>query len=227
MEKNDSAIVKLEIIAYKDPACEEETGKFEALINPAQFTEDTSISYSEDQAKGTTGTQLQFDKITPGDFSVDLIFDSTGVLVNSKPEPVEDQIKKFKDVTMKYDGDAHDTYYLKLIWGTLFFTGRLASLKITYTVFRPDGTPLRAKATATFKHFKEEEFRTKEEGKKSPDLTHVRTVKAGDTLPLMTHRIYGDFSYYMEVARVNRLKNYRQLTPGMKLIFPPINKNMA
>ena len=238
---SNGSLIKLKIIAHEDAKCQKpvKDKEFEALINPSQFIEDLSVSYSQCQGKGTSGVQLQFDKITPANFDLELIFDATGILVKKevfditnplsppKPESVEDQIKKFKEVTMSYDGETHSTYYLKLIWGKLFFIGNLIKLKITYTLFKPDGTPLRAKANATFKQFKEDELRIIEEGKSSPDLTHVRTVKAGDTLPLMTYNIYGDFSYYLEVARVNKLKNYRQLIPGMKLIFPPLNKETA
>uniref|UniRef100_A0AAU6WLI4 LysM domain-containing protein n=1 Tax=Chryseobacterium endophyticum TaxID=1854762 RepID=A0AAU6WLI4_9FLAO len=60
--------------------------------------------------------------------------------------------------------------------------------------------------------------------KNSPDLTHKRTIQDGDTLPLMTERIYGDSKYYLEVAKVNNLINFRQLVPGEELYFPPIEK---
>ena len=66
--------------------------------------------------------------------------------------------------------------------------------------------------------------RAAREKKSSPDLTHERVVKEGDNLPLMTYRIYGDPKYYLEVARVNGLTNFRKLTPGQKIVFPPIEK---
>jgi nucleoid-associated protein YgaU len=76
----------------------------------------------------------------------------------------------------------------------------------------------------TFKEFKEEDLRVAEENNASPDLTHVRVVKDGDSLPLMCYRIYGDARYYMDVARTNGLVNFRSLTPGTKLVFPPFDK---
>ena len=53
----------------------------------------------------------------------------------------------------------------------------------------------------------------------------MRTVKAGDTLPLMCYRIYGDPKYYLDVAEVNHLGNFRVLIPGSALVFPPIEKS--
>jgi nucleoid-associated protein YgaU len=58
----------------------------------------------------------------------------------------------------------------------------------------------------------------------SPDLTHIRLVKAGDTLPEMCFNIYGDPRYYLDVARQNRLDNFRKLEPGTRIFFPPIEK---
>jgi nucleoid-associated protein YgaU len=58
----------------------------------------------------------------------------------------------------------------------------------------------------------------------SPDLTHSVNVKDGDILPLMTHKIYKNQHYYLQVAKVNKLKNFRRLNAGTTLTFPPITK---
>jgi nucleoid-associated protein YgaU len=54
-------------------------------------------------------------------------------------------------------------------------------------------------------------------------MTHVRLVKEGDTLPALTREIYGDYRYYLEVARVNQLDDFRSLEPGTRLFFPPLD----
>ena len=58
----------------------------------------------------------------------------------------------------------------------------------------------------------------------SPDLTHLRTVKAGDRLDLMTHNIYNDTKYLMQVAKVNKLSTFRRLKPGAELALPTLQK---
>ncbi len=82
--------------------------------------------------------------------------------------------------------------------------------------------PLRAKISLTFVEYISPAEIVKEEGKKSPDLTHLVQVRAGDTLPLLCDRIYRDSRYYMDVARINGLSSFRHLTPGMTLRFPPL-----
>jgi nucleoid-associated protein YgaU len=63
-----------------------------------------------------------------------------------------------------------------------------------------------------------------EENNSSPDLTHYRVIKKGDTLPLMCYRIYGDSKYYIQVAKANKLSNFRHLKEGEEIFFPPIAK---
>ena len=59
----------------------------------------------------------------------------------------------------------------------------------------------------------------------SPDLTHFRVVKAGDTLPLMAQQHYGAPGFVGLVVAANNLKNFRTLKVGQELYFPPINKS--
>ena len=49
-------------------------------------------------------------------------------------------------------------------------------------------------------------------------------VKKGDTLPLMCFKIYGDSKYYVQVAAVNRLSDFRNLQVGNEIFFPPFDK---
>ena len=59
-------------------------------------------------------------------------------------------------------------------------------------------------------------------GFQSPDLTRARTVRHGDTLPLLVRQIYGSPDYYLAVARYNKLDDFRNLRPGQQLLFPPL-----
>jgi nucleoid-associated protein YgaU len=58
----------------------------------------------------------------------------------------------------------------------------------------------------------------------SPDLTHVRLLRAGDSLPLLCHRIYGDAARCVQVAQANGLDSFRELEPGTRVVFPPLQR---
>ena len=223
-------LVKLKIIAYRDAGYSATTGdEFTTLINPESFDENWQLDYSESQAFGTSGTELRFQRTQPQTLKLNFLFDATGVIKSASStsggvEDIKSQVKAFKEVVLDFQGDIHSPHYVKIIWGALLFSGRLTNLNITYTLFKPDGTPLRAKAEAHFKSSISDKQREAAEDKSSPDLTHLREVQAGDTLPLMAWRIYGDSAYYLEVARYNQLDHFRALQPGQRLWFPPLDQ---
>ncbi|MNC90288.1 hypothetical protein D3C83_63700 [compost metagenome] len=84
--------------------------------------------------------------------------------------------------------------------------------------------PLRAVITASFSDNSDDQTRVAIAQDQSADLTHSRLVKAGDTLPLLCYQIYGDPGLYVKVARANRLDDFRNLIPGERIIFPPLEK---
>ena len=230
-------LIKLQIKAYSDEQFNNEVanGEFKTLLNPEKYSFKYKIEQNEDQASGTSTSAPRFNRTLPEDLELEFIFDRTGVIVDYSTVPdsqnysdeglgIVDNGETVKHVVFDYNGDDHRPNYLIISWGTLLFKGTLSEMDITFKLFKSDGTPLRASANAKFKGFVEDNLRVAMENNSSPDLTHVRTVNEGDTLPLMTHRIYGDSKYYLEVAKANKISNFRKLTVGQKIFFPPLEK---
>ncbi|TVR38451.1 MAG: LysM peptidoglycan-binding domain-containing protein [Bacteroidia bacterium] len=221
MQKNVSKMI---IMSFPDGERKESDDRVEVLVNPDNYTVKSKIKYSEQQAAGTTGKMPKFDRIEPHKMSFDLLFDSTGVIneVEDSSNGIEPALEHFKKVVFEYKGNEHRPRFLTIYWGKLKFDCCLETLDITYKLFRSDGLPLRAVAKAGFIGAVEDTKRVAEEDASSPDLTHVREVKDGDTLPMMAFRIYGDPSYYIEVARANGLNDFRNLETGQEIVFPPL-----
>lgn len=213
---------KLKIIAFNNADYSEEQGSFTAMLNPETYTIDYKIDYQEGQGQGTSGAQLRFTGIKPQEFAFELLIDSTGIVDGNPRESVEDDINTLRDLLLKYEGDIHEPKHFKVIWGSLLFKGRCLGLNIATKLFNPDGKPIRAVCKVTFNGSLEDNLRVAEERRSSPDLTHYRLVKEGDTLPLMCYRIYGSSAYYIQVARVNGITNVRNVKSGMELFFPPL-----
>ena len=151
-----------------------------------------------------------------------MIFDGSGVVDKNKTNILK-EIETFRKLVYDYNGDIHKSNYLKIMWGSNpAFQCHLTSLSITYKLFRPDGTPIRAEAKASFKNFEDPKMIAAKEDSKSPDMTHLVTVVAGDTLPALCYKIYGQRDQYMKVARFNNLINFRNLKPGTRISFPPL-----
>lgn len=232
-------LVKLQIKAYSDETFRTEVanGEFRTLLNPEKYTFKYKVEQNSRQGSGTSSTSPKYNRTPPEDLELEFIFDRTGVLINyggagtaddtiSADEGIgiADDIDLFKRVVFDYNGEEHRPNYLVISWGSLLFKGVLTEMDIIFKLFKADGTPLRASATAKFKGFIEDNLRVAIENNSSPDLTHVRIVKEGDTLPLMAHRIYGASEYYLELAKVNKITNFRKLEVGQKIFFPPIEQ---
>jgi hypothetical protein len=221
-------LTKLKIEAFKKATFKDadriKSLVFTAMFNPTTFSRKLEIDYEDGQGVGTSAASKKFNSIKPGDFDIELLIDGTGA--SGPKKDVAKEIEKFMDVCAKYYGKNHRPNYLMISWVKLILKAVLTNVDVSYTMFAKDGTPLRAKITASFAETIDDDFRVKKDKNESPDLTHVRVVKEGDTLPLMTERIYGNDAYYLEVAKANKLRNFRNLKPGTELFFPPIvNKN--
>lgn len=233
-------LTKMTVTAYSDPELSEDSkkGKYTVTVNPEKYTQSYKLEYVT-PATVNGGEQAPYYQWTPpSDLEFEFLFDSTGVFEKpvASPNPgqlnplekedkgIQKEIEEFLKIVYIYDGNIHKPNYLKVNWGRLSFACVLSEVSIEYKLFDSQGNPIRAVAKTKFKNFKDNKLKEALEDKKSPDLTHVRIVNEGDTLPLMTKRIYGDSKYYLEVARVNKLTSFRKLKAGQRLFFPPIQK---
>lgn len=194
---------------------------FKAMINPESYKRDFGINYNRDKSQGKLSPELKFNSYDEEKISFDFILDGTGV-VNGETD-VPGRLKKLKNIVYKYVGYFHEPNVVRVAWGDLAFYGRLTSMGVNYTLFKPDGIPLRAKVSLAFSKYVNAKEESKKAERSSPDLTHTRLVKDGDTLPLLCHEIYEDPSLYLYVARHNKLTDFRHLLPGSRLYFPPID----
>jgi LysM repeat protein len=225
---------KLTIKAYKarSRSLADHIDTFEAMFNPASFSQKYEIEYGKNQGLNSTNKRVDYARSKPRELNLKLVLDGTGVeemgiLTLGTQQTVADRVKKFIDLTFRMNGDIHEPNFLLVEWGGkedggLIFSCRLSSVNVTYTSFNRDGSPLRAELDVTLLSDLAVKKRMALENKSSPDLTHYRVVKAGDTLPLLTKEIYGSSSYYLRVAQANGLEDFRNLTPGQELFFPPL-----
>jgi nucleoid-associated protein YgaU len=196
---------------------------FLAMFNPENIAINENIVYDSNAPTGQAGVDPHFLKTDARTFTLELTLDGTGVNTNGVKIPVTAQVLLFRLATTSINGDSHRPNYLLLQYGLFICNCVLTSSTVTYTMFDMFGLPIRAKISASFTE------RTTSLGAilnmlSSPDLTHSVQVKDGDLLPLLTNQIYKNQNYYLQVAKVNKLKNFRKLKAGSTLVFPPISK---
>jgi hypothetical protein len=226
-----TAEAKLKVESWGDIERSGDSNKiFSAFINPDEIALNYTVLTERNPTPGATGNAGAFLGTSP--FEVTLKFYLDGTNANGVKLDVKEKIKEFYEVT-GYDGKGHRTRFLRINWpGFIWYRANqfafdcvLKSATINYKLFKHDGTPLRAIINAVFTEKRKLAEIQAEQDDQSADLTHIRVVKEGDNLPSMVQEVYGHFKYYMQVAKVNNLTNFRDLQPGKKLFFPPFDKN--
>lgn len=211
-------------------------GQIEALFNPREISRSRSVSWDGQ------GTQQQFVSVQPATLSIELFFDtyesraaaSTWAQVASFVTPANPfQTGDATDVTTltarvanlaKVDKELHRPPLCTLSWGAFenIFTGVLTQVAERFTMFLPDGTPVRATLSCSFV-----ESLTVAEARRgelhSADVVKTWLVCRNDTLHGIAAAQYGDPRRWRHIAAANGIVNPRDLRPGTVLTIPRLS----
>ncbi|MBL7494825.1 LysM peptidoglycan-binding domain-containing protein [Frankia sp. CNm7] len=230
-------------ITYKKGGVKKE--KIEALFNPSEISRSRSIQW-EPPKGGVTGQVLdkrpqKFIGVQPETLSISLLFDTyesrgdadnrvVGALKSLRDTAnpfasgtASDVTKLTREVVRlaKIDSETHEPPVCELSWGEYehIFTGVLVQLDQHFTMFLPDGTPVRATLDCTFAEYRTR-ARSKAEEPHSADVVKSRVLRRGDTLHSLAAEEYGDPGLWREIARANRIANPLRVRPGTVLTIP-------
>ena len=224
---------KITIEAYKDNKYSGSAlSTYSGSFNPSELKIKYENGYIDNKSIGV-GKSPTYKGPKPENLTIPLLFDNTladgnafmalmGTLLDTR-ETVVEQVEAFREKMFSVNGDTHEANFLIISWGDFLYKGQVQCLEITYSAFKSDGEPLRAKVELKIKGSLDLQMKKAAAGLNSPDLTHSVVVKEGDSLPAIAYKVYGDSAYYLDLARVNGLKSFRKLEAGTRIIAPPID----
>lgn len=223
---------KLKIFAYSDLVRKSDIAgsPFEAMFNPQTLSWTNTTRFDRGKGAGSGTQRAIFLRTQPSDLQLSLLLDGTGVeemgLVNlfSDTKTVQGRIDAFLALAYLPLSKTHEPSYLRVQWGTFTFECRLSGVTVNYTSFDRAGSALRAELALTLAADGDPFKQQAKAALTSPDVSHARVVRGGDTLPLMTSEVYGSTTPMIRVARANGLDHLRGVAPGRTLIFPPLAK---
>jgi len=234
-------------INYEDPP--KPWGTIEALFNPNELIFSQNIKWEERETDvhnvAISGRSHDYRSTGPRSLSLQLFFDTyeqhnnglTGKHLTNLLPTLPFSGKEASDVR-KYTAqvvelasvnkELHRPPICQLFWGRgsdftgePLFTGVLTELAQTFSLFLPDGTPVRAKLDCTFTSYQSETFARASE-RHSADVAKSRIVKRGESLHTIAAEEYNDPGQWRHIARANGIINPRRLTPGTKLLIPSL-----
>ena len=200
-------------------------GMFSCNINPESIKYSRKIQYHVDDKGHVAGKITKHMTYDPDTVSFEILLDGTGGHPDANEMmTVAGKIAAIVQTCYNINGGTHEAPYCMISYAMLpAKQWRCTSLDVNYTLFDSFGFPLRAKVSLSFQEHIAPEDLDKMSRLNSPDLTHIRTIREGDTLFNICHEIYGKIDYAMAVAEHNNLSNFRELEIGSTLEFPPLN----
>jgi len=211
----------------------------EALFNPTDISRSRSVEW-EGPVGGLAGTvpgrRQQFLAVAPETLSVSLLFDtyeSRGYtdsrVVGSLPNPgganaFASDVTRLTDEVValaEIDAGTGRPPVCLISWGQYahIFTGVLVQLDQRFTMFLPDGTPVRATLECRFTEYRPPA--PTQAGESLPaGAPTSRVLRRGDTLHDIAAQEYGDPGRWREIARANKITNPMRVGPGTVLTIP-------
>jgi len=206
----------------------------EVSYNPAALNFAQTANYADINIPGIDAPILQFVRGSAETLSLELFFDSTEKGTGVDADPVTVKVDPFYQL-VRISGDLHTPPIVRIVWGEHFpglrndqsvrpvpaFDCIVVSCNRKYTLFNPDGVPLRAVVTLALREYRTLEEQLQSLNLQSADHTRVYVVQEGENLPLIAYDAYGKSSYWRVIAKENNIVDARVLKPGAVLTLPP------
>lgn len=200
------------------------------LFNPKEYTFAKTNSWPKDQKAAANTPVLNFGGGNPATLNMDLLFDTYqnsrtgGQSKDVRTVYINDLWKMMfvdKQLAEKKKNKQGRPPKVQFSWGKAWsFEAVMASLSVTFTLFLPDGTPVRATAKVAFQQIQDTKELPQNPTSGGIGGERVRAVQEGDRLDLIAHEEYGDTALWRLIAEANGITNPRDLRPGSTLVIP-------
>ncbi len=209
--------------------------------NPTEYTLNKGAQIAEIAIPGLDSPILQFVRGQSETLSLDLFFDTTEAGMGDTVTPVTAVTDQFYQL-VKIDGTTHAPPICFFAWGADFpgqrsyasmgmgtgsqqrygFKCIVESVRQRFTLFSPQGVPLRATLTVSLKEYKTLAEQIAELNMQSADHSSTHLVQTGETLCQISAAVYNDPTQWRAIANQNNLNDPMNLTPGQMLQIPPL-----
>ena len=215
---------------------------FEVQYNPTEFTLDKGAQLADINIPGLDSPLVQFIRGQSEKLTVDLFFDTTEDGMGVGATSVTTHTDKIYQL-VKIEPAGHAPPICALVWNRSFPGGEISpewgsqqrsdfqcvveSVKQKFTLFSPEGVPLRATLTLTLREYKTLDEQLHQLNLSSPDRTHSHVVQSGDTLSGIAGKYYRKPAEWRHIAGENGLDDPRRIDPGRFLVVPRIEEELA
>ena len=197
-------------------------GEVQFQFNPKEYSVKKSAKWERKPAKGAkTATMPEFKGADPSTMSIECFLDGTEPPKRDIVKDLETLFKCCKPGEQSLGNNKPSPPFVTFGWGeTMSFNAIVKSVNAKYTMFTPDGKPVRAIATVELEELPAEASR---QNPTSGGLAARRshTVVTGDSLQSVAYREYQNPGLWRALAHANDIDDPMRLRIGTHLMVPP------
>ena len=193
-------------------------------FNPTDFAITRKIQWVETRSMGGNAPRKVFAGGEASDLTIDLLFDTSDTQDKDVRDTFVDLLRMAEIDPLRRNPitGKGEPPRCQFIWGNfLSFTAVIKAISQTYTMFRADGTPVRAKVKVTFAQLAEDKPRPQNPTSQS-ESRKIWVVHEGQTLDWIAYQEYGSPAHWRHIAETNDLMNPKDLRPGQVLKLVPL-----
>lgn len=205
--------------------------KVDCWFNPTEYSIQKSNSWSVDSVVGEEVPPAQFGGGQPSKLTVELMFDDSDGEhgdVRKATDPLFAAMEVDQSRATEKNSGRPPT--IEFGWGTATtFKAVIESLSVQFTMFKGDGTPIRASASLSLMQVEKAVGKSKSSGERSQNPTtrgtrglRNHTVRDGDSIQSIAYSAYGDATRWRAIAEANDIDDPLSVTRGTVLSIPPI-----
>jgi hypothetical protein len=227
MANTRSKLVAAQIYELNDDGSKKSDGIcLDCMFNPFEYSVVKTNTYTEDPKNQSDIPEFTFSKAGAQKLRLELTFDTyeTGEDVSRITEKLW-KLMETKTRDARGPTDKVPPPEVAFEWGVMHFRAVITEVTSKFTLFKVDGTPVRAKVNVSFWQNKDKnEYRHQNPTSGGGNLQRVWRVMAGDRLDAIAYAVYGDASKWRLIAEGNRLSDPLGLRPGQTLIIPTLGE---
>jgi hypothetical protein len=192
--------------------------------NPEQYTVEKSAEWTRPRAPGAESTpDPDYTTTNPTRLTMEIFFDAFEEVAGDVSKDVDTLLTWTKPTPVSRATGTPQPPLLMFQWGSSSalsgFRGFLKSVSARYTLFRIDGTPIRATCNITLEEVPQETARQNPTSGTRPGM-RVHVLTEGETLHSVAWAEYRQARYWRGLAAFNGIDDPLRIEPGTSLLLP-------
>jgi nucleoid-associated protein YgaU len=211
---------------YQKAELEIEGGaQIKCWFNPTQYSITKQNAWSvKPPAAGKKGPpKAQFGGVQPKELSLDLLFDASDSSKDVRKEVIDKLFEMMEPDPSLASAQSKKSARPPMVtfsWGEVVLKAVAKSLNVQYTLFHPDGKPIRAAVKLSLMEVPEGGLDVGQNPTTRGEVTRAHVVRDGDTLQSIAFTAYRDPSRWRVIAEANDIDDPMSLERGRALAIP-------